>query len=265
MSELEEIKAKLKQKQNEELLAIWKDKKRDEWQDGVFDAVQQILAERGIDVSDQAPIVPPSVPPSLPIRWLNDWWRQNGKYVKAWGCHTLVLTLLDFGADFALKHLFLCEASFSSFRSYAVALRSYAVTRGVILMLEYAVNFFLFRFLVLTFIVRQETWSTGVPEHPYRPYVRGWLNYIILTFGVGICLIIILNFGVLVVTGKFSFGGDFASIPWLLRVLNVSTRITWLLRVLVVWVCFFIFRMAVRKYVLPCNYEGGKIWGFEMR
>ena len=66
MSESDEIKAKLSEKETHELLRIWCENRRDEWRDEAFDAIQEILGERNVTIPEQ----PQFVPPELPTRWL---------------------------------------------------------------------------------------------------------------------------------------------------------------------------------------------------
>ncbi len=53
MSPIDTIKAKLSDKETEDLLAIWTENNRVEWRDEAFDAIQQILTERGVALPEQ--------------------------------------------------------------------------------------------------------------------------------------------------------------------------------------------------------------------
>jgi len=155
-----------------------------------------------------------------------EWWSQNGKYVKAWGCHALVFALLNFGVNSAFKHFEPFQTM--SFREPAVV--AYFVLSNLV---HAALSFYLFRILVLSFVVRKEAWSADVQKHPYRPYVVGWLSYIVLNLGVFVVTGIFLHVQLQIWFGRIG--------PWIVKAIRFV-------------IAFFIFRMAVRKYVLPRAY-----------
>ena len=60
---IDEIKARMGQKANEELLAIWGKNDRKEWSDDAFEVIRQVLTERKVTIPEQpAPFVEPKPP-----------------------------------------------------------------------------------------------------------------------------------------------------------------------------------------------------------
>lgn len=153
---------------------------------------------------------------------ITEWWEPNGKYVKAWVCHNAAMIVPFFVIRFAFKHFPLFETSGAAPSCWTPAVVAYV---SVSILVYGAVSLFLFRLFVLKFIIRQEAWAAAVQNHPYRPYVAGWLIYIIVCIGIADLMGILL-------------GALFAAFPW--GGYTLRTLIT-----------FFVFRMAVRKHVLP--------------
>lgn len=49
-----EISARMREKETDELLKIWKENNRDEWSNEAFEAIRKVLTERGVNVPTQS-------------------------------------------------------------------------------------------------------------------------------------------------------------------------------------------------------------------
>lgn len=58
MPQIDAIKKKLSKKDTEDLLRMWTENNREKWRDEAFDAVRQILSERGMEPPEQTQFVP---------------------------------------------------------------------------------------------------------------------------------------------------------------------------------------------------------------
>ena len=147
-----------------------------------------------------------------------EWWKQNEKYVKAWALHSVAMILVGLGMRYVSTIFFPPDSS----PGLTPATISFVAASFLVIL---AVSLFLFRAFVMRFVVMRESWAVSVPHHPFRPYAIGWLSYVIVSIVV------------FALTGIF-LGALFAVFPWGAYVFRGG-------------IAFFVFRMAVRKHVLP--------------
>lgn len=151
-----------------------------------------------------------------------EWWKHNATYVKAWGVHSATLMLVGFGIRYISALMFPASPS----PGWTPAAIMFVV---VSILVTFAISLALFRFLVLKLVVAQQPWAASVTHHPLRPYVVAWLGYVIVTIGIFVLTAIFL-------------GAIFAVFPWASFVFRGV-------------IAFLVFRMAIRKHILP---HGGK-------
>ncbi|MDP6523808.1 MAG: hypothetical protein QGH15_06260 [Kiritimatiellia bacterium] len=153
---------------------------------------------------------------------MSEWWEHNAKYVKAWVAYTMIVMLMGWVTHYVLRLLSVPNQS----SEWTPGTITFVVIFGLF---NLAISVLLYRLTVLKFMVTREAWSSSIHNHPYRPYIFGWLSYVI------ICL------GVFALTGMF-LGQISSAFPWGSHALHCI-------------IAFFVFRMVVRKYVLPHTYE----------